>query len=183
MNAAPSAEMLRAWHQEALSQDIPAASVYLKCVNWGLSRLRAADLAEEATAEALLRSLRQQFESKSHFRHWLIRAATNFAVDTIRHETCRRRPFPEDAIALAVGIDDWSEVLREAMSCLDEKERDVIRLIYGEEMTLDQTASILFPLESTSRNATRLRVKRIRDAALSQMRDFLSRQGIQSVAD
>jgi RNA polymerase sigma-70 factor (ECF subfamily) len=141
--------------------------------------LPSADLAEDLTAEVFLRALRRfdQFKSnRGSAKAWLFRIAQNTLRDHQRQ--ARRRavlpisgirdleceaPSPEERIL-------WEEEvarLLSAMAGLPDKDREIIGLCYGSDLSASQAGEIL----GLTDTATRTRLWR----ALGRLRKALSR--------
>ena len=49
------------------------------------------------------------------------------------------------------------------------EDQRILRMTFGQNMTLDEIAAVLYPNEDASPNALRLRIKRRRDLALARL--------------
>ena len=164
--------------ERAYIAGIPARIVAHKCGNWGLSPARAADLAEEAAAEAYYRSLTHCFANWDHYRGWITETALNYAIDKLRRAS--RSQSLTWVAPTADGSSDHDSLaagLAEGMAALAEEERALLKLTYDEELTLDQIAGRVAAEDKGSLNAKRLRIKRKRDEALRKLRAYLVKNG------
>ena len=167
--ASPGEAVCRGWY---LAYGEPLYS-YLRF------HLSSADLAEDLTAEVFLRALKayDRFDASSGSpRPWLFRIAQNVLRD--HHRQARRRqvlpiaamrdlecdaPSPEERLL-------WEEEvagLLAGMAELPVKDREVIGLCYGSELSIGEAGEIL----GLSDAATRTRLWR----ALGRLREVLSR--------
>jgi RNA polymerase sigma-70 factor (ECF subfamily) len=141
--------------------------------------LPSADLAEDLTAEVFLRALRRfdQFKStRGSPKAWLFRIAQNalrdhqrqtrrravLSISGVRDLVCEA-PSPEERIL-------WEEEvarLLSAMAELPDKDREIIGLCYGSDLSASQAGEIL----GLTDTATRTRLWR----ALGRLRKALSR--------
>ena len=140
--------------------------------------LPSADLAEDLTAEVFLRALvaYDSFNSSSSPRPWLFRIAQNALRDY--HRQAKRRhvlpmaalrdlqcdaPSPEERLL-------WEEEVGGLLAGIAElavKDREVIGLCYGSELSMEEAGEVL----GLSAAATRTRLWR----ALGRLRGILSR--------
>lgn len=168
----------QAFVEKAVTDGIPRLAVQLKCRNWGIPSDRAADIAEEASAEAYQRSLDQRFNDANHFRAWVTRSAINAAIDLLRQQS----RFISCNWLAELGFDyqlhnELKDVLAAALESLTNRQRLLLDLSYDVGLTLDEIAKRLPPGGSGSPNAKRLRIKRERDQALTILRAFFSQHG------
>lgn len=169
----------RSFAEQAFREGIPVGAVVLRCRNWGVAGPRAAEVAEEAAAEAYRRALDRPFDSAAHFRAWVTRAALNVAVDVLRRETRRRTvPLGEHLAAPPHAPEAEAAPVAACLARLPTEEREIVRLTFEEGLTLDEIAERVLPPGDGSANARRLRVKRKRDIALDQLRRYLVGYGI-----
>jgi RNA polymerase sigma factor (sigma-70 family) len=161
------------WIEECYRAQIPAAAVFLRCCNWGLLPQRATQLAEEAAAESYRRSLRQQFNDATHFRNWVTVVASNYATDRLRKDG-RTVSLDNECAYSRSGPSELLQELAEGLEQLSPQERLAINLTYQHDQTLDEIAAEMYPNDSRTVNAKRLRVKRVRDRAIAKLRLFLS---------
>lgn len=165
----------------AIIDGIPRLAVLLKCRNWGIPSNRAADIAEEASAEAYQRSLGQRFNDSAHYRAWVTRTAINVAIDLLRQQA----RFVSCHWLAELGCDpqrrnELKDVLADALEALTDRQRLLLSLTYDVGLTLDEIAERLLPNVGGSPNAKRLRIKRERDEALTSVRAFLAQHGFPS---
>jgi hypothetical protein len=173
-----TAALGRFFAEEAFREGIPLGAVVLKCRNRGVSGRRAAQIAEEAAAEAYRRSLDRVFQSAEHFRAWITRTALNAAVDILRREgRTRSVSFLERLAVSAASVEVDTALVSDCLSRLSALERGILHMIFEERLTLDEIAARVLPAEDGSPNARRLRVKRKRDRALAFLRDCLAGWG------
>lgn len=164
----------------ALSESIPHRAVVNRCRTWGIGKGRAVQIAEDASSEAFLRSISCSYFSEEHFRAWLTRAALNFATDVLRREKRLRNLTNEDDLPEKVELRDGdSEELGICVRSLPHKDQMILKLSYELGYTLDQIADELNIEPSASKNARRLRVKRMRDSAIAIVTEKLERLGYQ----
>lgn len=168
--SSPTAEAVcRGWYQ-AYGEPIYS---YLRF------HLPSADLAEDLTAEVFLRALKgyDRFDPLvGSARPWLFRIAQNALRDYLR-QAKRRQVLPMSAMrdleCQAPSPEErllWEEEVAEllaAMTELSTKDREVIGLCYGSELSIGEAGEIL----GLSAAATRTRLWR----ALGRLRRILSR--------
>lgn len=164
----------KAFVEGALVDGIPRLAVLLKCRNWGIPTSRAADIAEEASAEAYQRSLDQSFNDANHFRAWVTRTAVNAAIDLLRQQS-KAVSF---SLIAEFGIapkrdNEIKDALDDALRSLTRHEQELVALTYEHGLTLDAIAERLMSNEGGSANAKRLRIKRQRDEAIRKLRHRL----------
>jgi RNA polymerase sigma factor (sigma-70 family) len=165
-----NAQDLPDFAKRALAQEIPQRAVAHRCRSRGLHAVRAEQIAEEASAEAYVRAVNQEFSSESHFRAWLTYVANNVARDLLRRENRLRQLEHDESLP---GRDHSQIVQEEIVLCLGRLNPDmqqILQLAYELEFTLDEIADYLQINASLSPNARRLRVKRLRDVALADLR-------------
>lgn len=170
----------RQFSERAYREGVPIGAAYVLCRNRGLLPQAAAQLAEEAAAEAHRRALvHDAFNDYQHFCNWLAVTAQNWVRDQFR----RRRPLPlpdHDGWACATAeAEDWEEEallrLRECLARLRPADQEVLRLTFLDRLTLDEAAAVLEPNGKGSPNARRLRIMRRRDVAIRRLRDYFGR--------
>jgi RNA polymerase sigma-70 factor, ECF subfamily len=135
-------------------------------------RVRDHHVAEDLTQATFERALRHwsQFDRRrSSERTWLISIARNLAIDHYRHG--RRRPTEElyELRALAVPsaeerISSASE-LSEALGKLNERDREVLALRYGADLTGPEIASLL--------GLSLANIQQIQSRSLRKLRELL----------
>lgn len=168
----------RAFIEAAYRRGVPAGYVALKCRNWGLSRERAAEVAEDAAAEAFVRALTHTFESEAHFHNWVTKVACHAVIDRLRRERLPPPgPEPPDRIAPPPPDPTDAPTVAACLARLSKDEQEIVRLTIEEELTLDALADRLLPPDDRSANARRLQIKRKRDVALRRLRGYLTEAG------
>jgi DNA-directed RNA polymerase specialized sigma24 family protein len=171
-----AASSIREFAEHAVRDQVPWRAVLQKCRHWSVRPDRAAQIADEAAAEAFCRSLRFQFESEARYRCWITRTALNFAVDLLRAEARTRSLPPLDFAVLAATPNvnvDVSRELASAIAQLTDEEKGIIQWSL-DGLTLDEMAEKMYPNDTASPNAKRLRIKRTRDIALRHLRDYFA---------
>jgi RNA polymerase sigma factor (sigma-70 family) len=168
--------ILECWIDNALDSQIPKRAVFIKCRNFGFSVTRAVEFAEECSAVAFQRCLEHSFSDYIHFNKWLVRAAVNYLIDVLRRER-RNMPFGDlvkSVVQPENRIEAVSQQLHFAIRQLNKVERIVIESFYLDGLSLLEISSLLNSTsEKESENATRLRVKRIKDRALLALQKLL----------
>jgi RNA polymerase sigma factor (sigma-70 family) len=170
MNMDGDGQYLPDYAQRALAAEIPQRAVANRCRLKGLDSIRADQIAEEASAEAYVRAVSHKFASESHFRAWLTVVANNVARDLLRRENRLRQLEHDESLP---GRDDPQIIQEEIVLCLGQLSPEmqrILQLTYELEFTLDEIADCLLIDAELSPNARRLRVKRMRDAALAALR-------------
>jgi RNA polymerase sigma-70 factor (ECF subfamily) len=143
---------------------------YCVSVRLHLQRIvRDAGIADDLTQEVFLRlwTRAEQWEGRGALAGWLLRIGTNLALNHLRsqrrhpqghprrHSTgmteADTQPGPaedvEDASAVepgeALDRSEQGERLRELVAGLPDQKREILRLVYQEQMGLQQVAAIL----------------------------------------
>jgi RNA polymerase sigma-70 factor (ECF subfamily) len=141
--------------------------------------LPSPDLAEDLTAEVFLRALKaydRYNPSSASPRPWLFRIAQNALRDY--HRQAKRRPLLTMALMRDLECDApspeerllWEEEVAGLLAGMEElapKDREIIGLCYGSELSISEAGEIL----GLSDTATRTRLWR----ALGRLRKILSR--------
>lgn len=140
--------------------------------------LPSADLAEDLTAEVFLRALKayDRFDPSGSPRPWLFRIAQN-ALRDYHRQAKRRQVLPMSAMrdleCQAPSPEErllWEEEVAELLAAMTElsvRDREVIGLCYGSELSMGEAGEIL----GLSAAATRTRLWR----ALGRLRTIMSR--------
>ena len=131
--------------------------------------VRDAGIADDLTQEVFLRlwTRAEQWEGRGALAGWLLRIGTNLALNYLRsqrrHPQCHQRRHltglaeansqrelvgdMEDACAVepgeALDRSEQGERLRELVAGLSDQKREVLRLVYEEQMDLQQVAAAL----------------------------------------
>jgi RNA polymerase sigma factor (sigma-70 family) len=157
--------------EAAVRQKVPFAAVYSKCRNWGIGHSAAFDLAEEVAAESFKKAVEADFESEGHFRAWVTRTACNYLVDQLRLRKLALRATSDRIRPVSASDSGRRElILSKAMAELRDEDRFLLEKYYLEGLPLDDVAALIFKSEPLSENAKRLRVVRMRDAAVERLR-------------
>src|SRR6476646_855932 len=131
-----------------------------------LRRLLGAQAAEDAFQETFLRALRAypRLRHADNLRAWVLRIATNVAVDDHR----RLRPVTSDIPDLE-SVDEPlpREELRELTAGLPPKERAAVFLRYGYDFSYEQIGAALGSSSEAARQAASAGVRRLRRKELS----------------
>jgi RNA polymerase sigma factor (sigma-70 family) len=92
-------------------------------------RMLAAERAEDALQEALLRAwrARSSFAGRASFRTWLYRITTNACLDEMRRD--HGHPFPSDDAAEPVSPDPGPDVLLETGEAVEQACRTIVELL------------------------------------------------------
>jgi DNA-directed RNA polymerase specialized sigma24 family protein len=176
---------------------VPYRAVLNKCRNWGVPFDRAKQIAEDSSEEAYQRSLVQEtrvegyFQHELHFRRWVTTVAINDAIDLLRREAKVGPAMIEELLEDPKSTANGSTVIGLCLESLSEVERQILWSTYS-RLTLDEIVEELkknvpdalrvdqaeTPQKaSPSRNALRLRVMRLRDAAKLQLEECLKANG------
>ncbi|MDP2735674.1 MAG: sigma-70 family RNA polymerase sigma factor [bacterium] len=143
----------------------------------GESYESAEDLAQETFLRAFERL--SSFRSRGYsYLTYLLRISRNLVVNFYRrHKEDRLSEFASEMLGEADGLEGEIDkailagFVKEALGKLPEKDREILRLFYEEELSLRDIAK----KEGKSENAVKLRLSRIRKrlgAALSEMTPF-----------
>src|SRR3954447_26220332 len=129
------------------------------------------DSAEDAFQETFLRALRAYPELRHgrHLRAWLFTIATRVAIDETREQRPRGE-LPE--LATEDGLPPRSE-LGPLTDHLPPKDRAVVVLRYGFDLSYDEIAAALGSSEDAARQAASSGVRRVRESSTqSRPRSF-----------
>ncbi|MEA2735707.1 MAG: polymerase sigma-70 factor, subfamily [Humisphaera sp.] len=118
-----------------------------------LSQLRGdRDLAADATQETALRFLKQlpTFRGESQLQTWSLSIALNVVRETRRKratESLDSNNSNEDAIAATPRVarlnEDENALLKQTLASLSDRQRQAITLRFFEELSVDQTATVM----------------------------------------
>ncbi len=111
--------------------------------------IREPSLADDVLQDSLVAIVRQlsQLKDPNHFRAWAYRIVTHKAADLIRKRQQQRTlsehaRTKEEAHREVTSDDDPADVIRVAMSRLNEKDRLILTLFYLEEMSVLEVSKI-----------------------------------------
>jgi RNA polymerase sigma-70 factor (ECF subfamily) len=128
--------------------------VYRLAWRWSGTRESAEDIAQDVMVK-LARAV-QSFRGESEFTTWLYRIAYSTAVDAMRARQRFVPLAPSDVMALAeaasettpeddvIGRDLWL-----AVRSLPDQQRDAVLLVYGEDLSHAEAASVMGCSEKT----------------------------------
>ncbi len=137
----------------------PSHGWALNCCRWDLHA------AEEVLQMSYLKVLegRAQFDGRSAFKTWLFGVIRRTAIEHRRHERFRlgrlghwlvrevaRPPAPVGPLAEAV-ISDESARLRAALRNLSPRQRDILHLVFYQDMSIEQAAAVMHVSLGTAR--------------------------------
>jgi RNA polymerase sigma-70 factor (ECF subfamily) len=115
-----------------------------------LSQLRGdRDLAADATQETALRFLRQlpTFRGESQLQTWSLSIALNVVRETRRRRANESLDAKQDAIAATPRVarlnEDENALLKQTLASLSDRQRQAITLRFFEELSVDQTATVM----------------------------------------
>ncbi|MGI5883967.1 MAG: RNA polymerase sigma factor [Candidatus Spyradocola sp.] len=112
------------------------------------------DSADDVFQEVFLRLVRRNptFASEEHRKAWLLRVTLN-CCKKFGMSAWRRRVVPMESLPEREQADDFEAVaLRDALSRLPERDRAVLHLYYGEDLSARQIAEITREKESSVRS-------------------------------
>ena len=126
-------ELLTRWHA--------------RWVAYALHRVGRDDIARDVVQDAMICMCRtiRRLQDGAAFRAWAYRIVARRAADALRRRT-RLRRFESPAsspVAPAAPPDSESATLIRAVDGLDEDHREVIRLHYGSDLSIDEIAHVL----------------------------------------
>ena len=148
-----------------------------------LARHDAEDLTQ-ATFERAIRAWPRYDPARASFKTWLLAIAQNLLIDHHRRERSRRHPstdaegFDEALLGSATGPEERFELspaLSAALATLSEREREVIALRFGGELSGPEIAQLL---ELSLAN-----VQQIASRALRKMRKQLDASMVDAATD
>lgn len=99
--------------------------------------------AEDVAAEALTRALLRWNRVGSHARPWVVRVATNLAIDQARRRTVRQRHVARDRSDDAAVEVDGHVDLHRALAALPRRQRQVVVLRYFGDLSEREIADEL----------------------------------------
>ncbi len=118
---------------------------------WAMSCCRGnREIAEEVLQTAYVRALksRKSFQGRSKFRSWLFAIIRNTAIDLQRGPWWRRlfqnETVPEISVAES-NEDSEDEIarIRQTMGNLPGRQREVVHLVFYEDLTLREAADVM----------------------------------------
>ncbi|MFT3732326.1 MAG: RNA polymerase sigma factor [Hyphomicrobium sp.] len=127
--------------------------IYRLALRWTASRAKAEDIAQDVALK--LASAIRSYRSQSAFTTWLHRIAYTTTVDYLRRDQRIIATEPSeisrllDANGLADDIDADAFDLWRAVRSLPDQQRDAVLLVYGEDMSHAEAASIMGCSEKT----------------------------------
>ncbi len=149
--------------------------------------VRNGDTADDLVQETFVRvwTHAEQWDARGAGKAWLLRIATNIALNRLRAQQRRPEQFFENSTcgeeeenaapgwmidALSLGPEAMCEraeehgLLRRLIANLPEEKREVLRLIHEEELDIRQTAALLGVPEGTVKSRLHHARKRLADA-------------------
>lgn len=146
---------------------------------FGYHRLPRSDIEDltQATFERAIRAWPRYDPSRASVRTWLLAIAHNLLIDHHRRERSRRHPSIDDGIdesplGSSPGPEERFELSAQlscALTTLSDREREVIALRFGGELTGPEIAEIL--------SLSLANVQQIASRALRKLRAQLERDG------
>jgi len=146
--------------------------------------------ASDLTQEVFLKAFRNlsSFRGQSKFSTWLYTIARNHCFNAVQSRAVRAEEQPLDFDGFADSLDNRADrkleseqeiqIMRELMQgSLDETERQVMTLHYGEEMKLDAITRLLNLSNASGAKAYIVSAKRKLQSAISRMNAKNSRGG------
>lgn len=101
------------------------------------------DVAEDVAAEALTRALLRWRRIGDHARPWVVRVATNLAIDQARRSVVSRRHARHDRSDEPLGAAGGDIDLHRALRALPRRQRQVVVLRYFGDLTEKEIADEL----------------------------------------
>ena len=130
----------------------------------------------QATFERALRAWSRYDPARSSVATWLLRIATNLLVDHHRRRAQREIPGDADVSAVTVAGPEerftGSPELLEALTKLSEREREVIALRYGGDLTGAQVAEVLGLSVANVQQINSRALRRLREALPARSGDL-----------
>ena len=108
------------------------------------------DIAADTFVELIVK--KNRFRNDYMFKTWLFKIARNNAIDFLRKQSRRQsRPiedlenelYDKETLENAIIKDEQSRQLHNAMATMHNEYRDVLHLIYFEDMSYDDAAAVL----------------------------------------
>ena len=126
-----------------------------RVIRYAMSILRNRHLAEEVLQETMLAVWKtaKAFQGRSKVSTWILGIARNQAYNLLRREK-RGQRLPEEKNQ-AVNPSDNAELevrIERAMETLSESHREILHLVFYEDLTLRETAAILGIPEGTAKS-------------------------------
>ncbi len=139
---------------------------------FSLSLLHNPDLAADATQETALRFLKQlpTFRGQSELKTWSLGIALN-----VTRELKRQRPFttdpdqapapidPHDEPVDALDLTEQRERVRELLTHLSDRQREVVTLRFFEDLSTDETAAAMNCAAGTVKATLHQALRALRD--------------------
>lgn len=124
-------------------------TVYRICFSYMKNAADTEDMVQETFLK--LMTHRQQFQSESHERAWLIVTAANTCKDELRRWKRRLEHLGSQAVSINTTYEPYNNML-EAILALPAKYKDIVYLHYYEGYRTAEIAALLHRPESTVRN-------------------------------
>lgn len=119
---------------------------------FALSLTRSPDLAEEVLQETMMAVWKgaKRFKGRSKVTTWLLGIAKNQAYNLLRmEERGKRLPDATDHVPDPAGEAQMSVRVERALDTLPEAQREVLHLVFYENLTVRETAELLGVPEGT----------------------------------
>jgi RNA polymerase sigma factor (sigma-70 family) len=168
------------WYEWAYPQVYRALHRYLH--RRGLPPDGAADLAEEATQEAARRAAQRTgvagyFESREHFRNWMITVGRRYAGEQLEGERAGQLPEGHDEPQRPSSREEFFAPVWDCFVQLPLQDQRILDGHYWDRLTDVEIGQALFDSSEGTPAALGQRARRLRLAAEARLRECLLLRG------